>query len=65
VAPSGERSTVNFWSRKGCFYRLLLAHVRAIESSDGGTIFLDEVGELPLTLQVELLRVLENGNSSK
>ena len=33
------------------------------EVADGGTIFLDDVGELPLTTQVRLLRVLENGVS--
>ncbi|MGB2184967.1 MAG: sigma 54-interacting transcriptional regulator, partial [Flavobacteriaceae bacterium] len=35
------------------------------EEADGGTIFLDEVGELPLTTQVRLLRVLENGEFLK
>ncbi|NNK39259.1 MAG: sigma-54-dependent Fis family transcriptional regulator, partial [Winogradskyella sp.] len=35
------------------------------EVADGGTIFLDEVGELPLTTQVRLLRVLENGEFIK
>ena len=35
------------------------------EVTDGGTIFLDEVGELPLTTQVRLLRVLENGEFLK
>ena len=33
--------------------------------SDGGTIFLDEVGELPLSTQVRLLRILENGEFIK
>jgi transcriptional regulator with PAS, ATPase and Fis domain len=36
-----------------------------VEVANGGTIFLDEVGELPLTTQVELLRVLENGEFIK
>ncbi|MBM6771911.1 sigma 54-interacting transcriptional regulator, partial [Bacillus cereus] len=35
------------------------------EVANGGTIFLDEVGELPLTTQVRLLRVLENGEFIK
>lgn len=40
--------------RKGCFLE-----------ADGGTIFLDEVGELPLNIQVKLLRVLENGEITR
>ena len=35
------------------------------EVADGGTIFLDEVGELPLATQVRLLRILENGEFMK
>ena len=35
------------------------------EVADGGTIFLDEVGELPLSTQVRLLRILENGEFIK
>ena len=44
---------------KGAFTGADRARTGAIESADGGTIFLDEIGELPLTLQPHLLRVLE------
>ncbi|MCK5677933.1 MAG: sigma-54-dependent Fis family transcriptional regulator, partial [Flavobacteriaceae bacterium] len=50
---------------KGSFTGATQARSGYFEVADGGTIFLDEVGELPLTTQVRLLRVLENGEFLK
>jgi transcriptional regulator with GAF, ATPase, and Fis domain len=44
----------------GAFTGADTERIGAFESADGGTVFLDEIGELPLTLQPLLLRVLEN-----
>jgi len=49
-----------FGHERGSFTGADQARVGAFESADGGTIFLDEIGELPLALQPLLLRVLEN-----
>ena len=54
-----------FGHEKGAFTGATSSRKGYFEVADGGTIFLDEVGELPLTTQVRLLRVLENGEFIK
>lgn len=50
-----------FGHEKGAFTGAHSRQIGKFEQADGGTIFLDEIGELPLTLQVKLLRVLQEG----
>ena len=47
---------------KGAFTGADAARVGLFEVADGGTIFLDEIGELPISMQAKLLRVLETGD---
>jgi DNA-binding NtrC family response regulator len=50
-----------FGHEKGAFTSAVNAHAGAFERADGGTVFLDELGELPADLQPKLLRCLETG----
>jgi transcriptional regulator with PAS, ATPase and Fis domain len=63
--PEGTIDSELFGHEKGSFTGAVGARQGYFEEADGGTIFLDEVGELPLTTQVRLLRVLENGEFIK
>jgi transcriptional regulator with PAS, ATPase and Fis domain len=63
--PEGTIDSELFGHEKGAFTGANNARKGYFEVADGGTIFLDEVGELPLTTQVRLLRVLENGEFIK
>lgn len=63
--PEGTIDSELFGHEKGAFTGATSTREGYFEVADGGTIFLDEVGELPLTTQVRLLRVLENGEFIK
>ena len=63
--PEGTIDSELFGHEKGAFTGATSTREGYFEVADGGTIFLDEVGELPLTTQVRLLRVLENGEFLK
>lgn len=63
--PEGTIDSELFGHEKGAFTGATQTRSGYFEEADGGTIFLDEVGELPLTTQVRLLRVLENGEFLK
>mgnify|MGYP003643788614 FL=1 len=63
--PEGTIDSELFGHEKGSFTGATAARKGYFEEADGGTIFLDEVGELPLSTQVRLLRVLETGEFIK
>ena len=63
--PEGTIDSELFGHEKGAFTGALSDRKGYFEEADGGTIFLDEIGELPLSTQVRLLRVLETGEFIK
>ncbi|WP_185851994.1 sigma-54 interaction domain-containing protein [Blattabacterium cuenoti] len=63
--PEGTIDSELFGHEKGSFTGATSMRKGYFEGANGGTIFLDEVGELPLTTQVRLLRILESGEFIK
>ncbi len=63
--PEGTIDSELFGHEKGSFTGAYETRKGYFETADGGTIFLDEVAELPLTTQVRLLRVLQTGEFIK
>lgn len=63
--PEGTIDSELFGHEKGSFTGAHDSRKGYFEAADGGTIFLDEVGELPIASQARLLRVLENGEFIK
>jgi DNA-binding NtrC family response regulator len=59
--PHNLVESVLFGHEKGAFTGAFDRHIGRFEDADGSTLFLDEVGELPLETQVKLLRALESG----
>ncbi len=63
--PEGLIESELFGSDKGSYTGSVEKRVGYFERADKGTIFLDEIGEMPLQAQVRLLRVLENGSFNR
>lgn len=63
--PEGLIESELFGAEKGAYTGSVGQRSGYFEEADGGTIFLDEIGEMPLQAQVRLLRVLENGTYSR
>lgn len=63
--PEGTIDSELFGHEKGAFTGAIASRKGYFEEANGGTIFLDEVAELPLTTQARLLRVLETGEFIK
>jgi len=63
--PEGTINSELFGHEKGAFTGATSDRVGYFETADGGTIFLDEIGEMPLDTQAYLLRVLESGEYIK
>lgn len=59
--PENLVESILFGHEKGSFTGATARHVGKFQEADGGTIFLDEIGELPADMQVKLLRVLQEG----
>jgi DNA-binding NtrC family response regulator len=59
--PEGIIESELFGHQKGSFTGAIESRKGYFEAAEGGTIFLDEIGELPLQTQVKFLRILENG----
>lgn len=60
--PQNLIESILFGHEKGSFTGANEKHTGKFVEANGGTIFLDEIGELPLDMQVKLLRVLQNGD---
>ena len=63
--PEGLMESELFGHEKGAFTGAIRQHVGKFEQADGGTILLDEIGEVPLATQVKLLRVLDSGELTR
>jgi len=63
--PEGLIESELFGAEKGAFTGAVERRTGFFEEADGGTILLDEIGEMPLQAQVRLLRVLESGQFSR